>query len=138
MMKLVSVILLHLLAMLALSPPRVHAIKEYKAAIFEHKPYYLHDGSIPSRKKALRIMRTNTAVYRVQARAASQRGAQVIVFPEDGIYGIFHTRDEIQHYLEPIPHVPKQGEPLIPCTVRRYHRTRKFFKSSAVWPRIIR
>ena len=116
MMKLVSVILLHLLAMLALSPPRVHAIKEYKAAIFEHKPYYLHDGSIPSRKKALRIMRTNTAVYREQARAASQRGAQVIVFPEDGIYGIFYERNEILHYLEPIPNVAIPGTPLIPCT----------------------
>lgn len=88
--------------------------KEYKAAAFEHQPYFEIHVKPPSRKEALGIMRRNTAVYSEQARDANQKGAQIIVFPEDGIYGIHHSRDTIKPYLEPIPKVSNVSS-IIPC-----------------------
>lgn len=93
---------------------KILAVKEYKAAAFEHEPYFIPSILPPSRQEALRIMKVNAAVYSKQASAASNQGAQIIVFPEDGLYGIGHSRDGIQPYLEPIPEV--SGEPWVPCT----------------------
>lgn len=116
MANLTSLFFVLFFCLLGLTLPPVLATKEYKAAAFEHEPYFVHDGSIPSRQKALRIMQTNTGVYREKVHAARQQGAQIIVFPEDGIYGPGYSRDEIQHFLEPIPDVSKSSKPLIPCT----------------------
>lgn len=88
--------------------------REYKAAAFEHQPHFVLEIKPPSREEALRIMRQNTAVYLEQAKAASKHGAQIIVFPEDGIYGFGKTRDIIEPYLEPIPEV-SNATSIIPC-----------------------
>ncbi|XP_028401466.1 pantetheinase-like [Dendronephthya gigantea] len=88
--------------------------KEYKAAAFEHQPYFETHIKPPSRAEALVIMRRNTAVYSEQAREAFKQGAQIIVFPEDGIYGIDHRRDTIKPYLEPIPEVSNVSS-INPC-----------------------
>lgn len=48
---------------------------------------------------------------------AHEADASIIVFPEDGLYGISgdRTREEIYPYLERIPEV-KNGDPIIiPC-----------------------
>ena len=94
--------------------------KEYIAAAFEHHPYFILNPEPFSRGEALRIMRRNTAVYSEQARAARKQGAQIIVFPEDGIYGFFHTRETIKPYLEPIPDV-SNATTIIPCTDPKPH-----------------
>lgn len=89
--------------------------QEYIAAAFEHHPYFVMNIKPPTREEALQIMRKNTAVYREQAKAARMHGAQIIVFPEDGIYGIHHSRETIKPYLETIP-VVSNNISIIPCT----------------------
>ena len=87
--------------------------KEYKAAAFEHRPYFVNSPTPPTRQEALQIMKRNTATYSEQATRAHKDGAQIIVFPEDGIYGLQHTRETIKPYLETIPQVT--NVPIIPC-----------------------
>lgn len=43
------------------------------------------------------------------------QGAQIIVYPEDGLYGYLFNRVTIKPYLEPIPD-PWQVLPWVPCT----------------------
>ena len=88
---------------------------EYKAAAFEHNPYFVLNPIPLTREEALQVMRRNTAVYSKQARAAQEQEVQIIVFPEDGIYGFNHSRETIKPYLEPIPKV-SDATYTIPCT----------------------
>ncbi|KAI8496219.1 hypothetical protein Bbelb_260600 [Branchiostoma belcheri] len=55
------------------------------------------------RNSALELMKKNLKVFEDQARLASKQGAQIIVFPEDGIYGMGYTRQSIFPFLEEIP-----------------------------------
>ncbi len=44
-------------------------------------------------------------------------GAQIVVFPEDGILGIeYTTRESIFPYLEQIPKISESNNPVNPCT----------------------
>ncbi|XP_019118202.2 biotinidase [Larimichthys crocea] len=59
-------------------------------------------------------MKRNLDIYEEQAARAAQQGAQILVFPEDGIYGFNFTRSSIYSYLETIP--DPQQESWNPCT----------------------
>ncbi|XP_061667800.1 biotinidase isoform X2 [Syngnathoides biaculeatus] len=48
-------------------------------------------------------MRKNLAVYEEQAALAARQGAQIVVFPEDGLHGFNFSRASISGYLETIP-----------------------------------
>lgn len=91
-----------------------NSVTGYKAAAFEHYPFFVVDPHPLTRNEALSVMRKNVAVYREQARMAVEQGAQIIVFPEDGIYGFSHSRATIKPYLEPIPN-PSEKMFINPC-----------------------
>ncbi|XP_066263395.1 pantetheinase-like [Branchiostoma lanceolatum] len=76
----------------------------YVAAVYEHETYLLQGTHrVLNRSSALELMKKNLQVFEDQARAASKQGAQIIVFPEDGIYGMAYTRHSIFPFLEDIP-----------------------------------
>ncbi|XP_067861976.1 biotinidase [Heptranchias perlo] len=82
----------------------VDALDVYTAAVYEHKAVLNPRPEIPpTRQAALRHMRENLDTYREQVNRASDLGAKIIVFPEDGLYGFDFNRDSILPYLEPIP-----------------------------------
>ncbi|KAI8497906.1 Biotinidase [Branchiostoma belcheri] len=75
----------------------------FVAAVYEHAVTWTSDpGQPPTRQEALDFMKPNLDVYQVQTREAKRQGADIIVFPEDGIYG-FQSRDDLYPYLETIP-----------------------------------
>ncbi|XP_071111871.1 pantetheinase-like [Haliotis cracherodii] len=77
----------------------------YKAAVYEHA-VHIPWGCLlvpVSRGEAVRQMMKNIQVYKTQAAAASREGADIIVFPEDGIYGMIFNRNTIKPFLEEIP-----------------------------------
>ncbi|XP_064611046.1 pantetheinase-like [Liolophura sinensis] len=84
----------------------------FKAAVYEHAvvlpllPFY-------SRQAALKAMWTNLDIYEDQVASASLQGADIIVFPEDGVYGMVMTRRKIEPFLEYIP--DPQKETWNPC-----------------------
>jgi predicted amidohydrolase len=81
----------------------------YKAAVVE----FSIDQFTPNARERQTV---NLNGFRDSAMRAQSQGAQIIVFPEDGINGaIFNSRDAILPYLEEIPELP-QPEPTIPCT----------------------
>lgn len=87
----------------------------YVAAVYEHSVILNPEPRVPtSRAAALRHMRKNLDVYEEQAAHAARQGAQILVFPEDGIQGFNFTRSSISSYLETIPD-PRQ-ESWNPCT----------------------
>ncbi|XP_012934897.1 pantetheinase [Aplysia californica] len=80
------------------------ASKTYRAAVYEHDVIVPAKTNTPvTRREALENMQKNLDVYKVQAEAANEKGAQILVFPEDGLYGYEFTRDTIYPYLEAIP-----------------------------------
>ncbi|XP_037120549.1 biotinidase [Syngnathus acus] len=87
----------------------------YVAAVYEHRVIFNPDPHTPlSRLDALHHMRKNLAVYEEQAALAARQGAQIIVFPEDGLQGFNFSRSSISSYLETIP--DPQEETWNPCT----------------------
>lgn len=81
----------------------------YVAAVVEHVPVMAMSPGV-TRQEAQLIMQENLDRYeqhilRAQLTALEQgRPLQLIVFPEDGLYGAaFYTRKSIQPYLEYIP-----------------------------------
>lgn len=95
----------------------------YIAAVYEHKVILNPDPHFSvSRRDALRHMSRNLDVYEEQAARAAQQGAQILVFPEDGIHGFNYTRSSISGYLETVP--DPQKESWNPCTEpARYSNT---------------
>uniref|UniRef100_A0A3Q0SUM6 Biotinidase n=1 Tax=Amphilophus citrinellus TaxID=61819 RepID=A0A3Q0SUM6_AMPCI len=95
----------------------------YIAAVYEHKIILNPDPRVPvSRLKALQHMQKNLDIYEEQAARAAQQGAQILVFPEDGIHGYNFTRSSIAGYLETIP--DPQQESWNPCMEPgRYNNT---------------
>ncbi|XP_054462057.1 biotinidase isoform X2 [Anoplopoma fimbria] len=59
-------------------------------------------------------MQRNLDVYEQQAARAAQQGAQILVFPEDGLQGFNFSRSSISGYLETVP--DPQQESWNPCT----------------------
>ncbi|MED6235058.1 hypothetical protein ATANTOWER_014339 [Ataeniobius toweri] len=99
------------------------AVDSYVAAVYEHRVILNPDPRVPvSRRDALIHMQKNLDIYEEQAARAALQGAQILVFPEDGIHGFNFTRSSISGYLETIPD-PEQ-ESWNPCTEPgRYNNT---------------
>ncbi|XP_042363156.1 biotinidase [Plectropomus leopardus] len=87
----------------------------YVAAVYEHNLILNPEPRVPlSRLAALQHMQKNLDIYEEQAARAAQQGAQILVFPEDGIQGFNFSRSSISGYLETIP--DPQHESWNPCT----------------------
>lgn len=91
----------------------------FKAAVYAHVVYIPVDPFVVSRAKAVENMEINLNVYRAQAENARQQNVNIVVFPEDGIYGMSFSRDTIYPYLEQIP--DPQTETWNPCTDPQRH-----------------
>ncbi|XP_044026936.1 biotinidase-like [Siniperca chuatsi] len=87
----------------------------YVAAVYEHNLILNPEPRVPlSRPAALQHMQKNLDIYEEQAARAAQQGAQILVFPEDGLQGFNFSRSSISGYLETIP--DPQQESWNPCT----------------------
>lgn len=92
--------------------------ESYVASVVEHVPVMATSPGV-TREEAQLVMQENLDRYeehivRAQLTALAQgRPLQLIVFPEDGLYGAaFYSRKSIQPYLEPIPEpVPLSSGP---------------------------
>ncbi|XP_044306616.1 biotinidase isoform X2 [Varanus komodoensis] len=82
-----------------------HRDRHYVAAVYEH-PVILNPNptAITDRQTALQLMNRNLDIYEEQVIAAVKQGAQIIIFPEDGIQGFNFTRTSIYPYLDFIPY----------------------------------
>lgn len=96
-------------------PTEAVADSSYIAAVYEHSVILNPNPHVSlSRRDALRHMQRNLDVYEEQAARAAEQGAQILVFPEDGIHGFNYTRSSISGYLETVP--DPQKESWNPCT----------------------
>ncbi|XP_071357273.1 biotinidase-like isoform X1 [Trachinotus anak] len=87
----------------------------YVAAVYEHRIILEPESHVPlSRPAALKHMQKNLDIYEEQAALAAQQGAQILVFPEDGLHGFTFNRTTISGYLQTIP--DPQQESWNPCT----------------------
>ncbi|XP_072227088.1 biotinidase [Leuresthes tenuis] len=104
----------------------------YVAAVYEHKVILNPEPRVPlSRRDALQHMQKNLDIYEEQAALAAQQGAQILVFPEDGIHGFNYTRSSISGYLETIP--DPQEERWNPCAEPdRYSNTEVLQRLSCI------
>ncbi|KAM9416227.1 biotinidase-like isoform 1-T1 [Salvelinus alpinus] len=94
--------------------------QSYVAAVYEHRIILNPEPHVPlSRTAALKHMMSNLDVYEEQAARAAEQGAQIIVFPEDGLQGFNFSRLSISGYLETIP--DPQSEDWNPCTQTDRH-----------------
>ncbi|ESO86941.1 hypothetical protein LOTGIDRAFT_128172 [Lottia gigantea] len=75
----------------------------YRAAVYEHAVIMPVNIRTVSRSQALVNMKKNLDIYEEQVRRAAGENVDIIVFPEDGIYGVNFNRDTIKPYLEDIP-----------------------------------
>lgn len=85
----------------------------YRAAVYAHKPFLFPNNQL-SRREAVDNMMTNVNIYKLQAQTAAKQGADIIVYPENGLYGPVMDRDVLRPYLEPIPD-PTDSRPWVPC-----------------------
>ncbi|NXK84585.1 BTD Biotinidase, partial [Amazona guildingii] len=77
----------------------------YIAAVYEHESILSpNPTALVDRQSALELMGRNLDIYEQQAVAAARQGAQIIVFPEDGIHGFNFTRSSIYPYLDFVMH----------------------------------
>ncbi|NWX40280.1 BTD Biotinidase, partial [Steatornis caripensis] len=77
----------------------------YVAAVYEHESILSpNPTALLDRQSALELMGRNLDIYEQQVVAAARQGAQIIVFPEDGIHGFNYTRSSIYPYLDFILH----------------------------------
>ncbi|XP_074468917.1 biotinidase-like [Sebastes fasciatus] len=87
----------------------------YVAAVYEHNLILNPDPRVPlSRLAALQHMQKNLDIYEEQTARAAEQGAQILVFPEDGLQGFNFSRLSISGYLETVP--DPQQESWNPCT----------------------
>lgn len=90
---------------------------DYTAAVYEHVTFFVIENKTEiSRPGALEIMKKNLAVFQTKAVLAKSKGAEIIVFPEDGLYGFDYTREQIFPFLEIIPNPSQLKESWNPCT----------------------
>ena len=87
----------------------------YTASVYEHATFLAVDNKTQTRRGALEIMRKNLAVYQMKAKEASSKGAEIIVFPEDGLYGFLPSREGILPFLETIPNPSDLRQSWNPC-----------------------
>ncbi|XP_042319095.1 pantetheinase-like [Sceloporus undulatus] len=80
------------------------ALDTYIAAVYEHAVILSGDTpELVTPEDALKLMNKNLDILEEAIKTAAEQGAQIIVTPEDGIYGWVFTRDTIYPYLEDIP-----------------------------------
>uniref|UniRef100_A0A4W2HNJ6 Biotinidase n=1 Tax=Bos indicus x Bos taurus TaxID=30522 RepID=A0A4W2HNJ6_BOBOX len=85
-------------------PAEPHQASRYVAAVYEHQSFLSPDPlALTSREQALELMHRNLDVYEQQVTTAARKGAQIIVFPEDGIHGFNFTRTSIYPFLDFMP-----------------------------------
>ncbi|XP_078505350.1 pantetheinase [Lissotriton helveticus] len=76
----------------------------YIAAVYEHAVVLPDATETPvTPSEALKVMNKNIDVLEKAVKAAAEKGARIIVTPEDGIYGWHFTRATLLPYLEDIP-----------------------------------
>ncbi|XP_033493846.2 biotinidase-like [Epinephelus lanceolatus] len=109
--------------MLAVGQTKPIMDSSYVAAVYEHNVILNPESHVTvSRQAALQHMQKNLDIYEKQAARAAQQGAQILVFPEEGIRGFEFSRSSISGYLETIP--DPQQESWNPCTEPgRYNNT---------------
>lgn len=79
-------------------------ISFFRAAVYEHAVILPMERELPvKRSTALGNMMKNMEIYSQQAQVASQQKVDILVFPEDGIYGYELSRQAMEPYLEYIP-----------------------------------
>lgn len=104
----------------------------YRAAVLEYKPIVQELGRQLNKSEAQKIMLQNLEKFRFYTEQAASRGAKIIVFPEDGLYGAaFSTRNLIFPYLEEIPEF-HQNEKIIPCTDSKFNDRPVFQTASCI------
>ncbi|KAG8429755.1 hypothetical protein GDO86_019302 [Hymenochirus boettgeri] len=88
------------------------------AAVYEHA-VILPDNTLVTKEEALALMNRNLDVLENATIIAAKQKANIIVTPEDGVYGWMFTRETIFPYLEDIPDPDVNW---IPCSEpERYH-----------------
>lgn len=89
--------------------------KYYKAAVVEYQPFYT-EKILHSKEEAYQlVLLRNLRNYAKWTESARKRGADIIVFPENGLFG-FLNREMIKPYLEPLPEPTKiNGRYERPC-----------------------
>eukprot|EP01103_Thecamoeba_quadrilineata_P017476 TRINITY_DN621_c0_g1_i1.p1 TRINITY_DN621_c0_g1~~TRINITY_DN621_c0_g1_i1.p1 ORF type:complete len:502 (-),score=68.39 TRINITY_DN621_c0_g1_i1:29-1534(-) len=104
----------------------------YIAAALEHYP--IERPGPTTRLEAQKIMFENLDIYEKYIQIAVQQEAQIIVFPEYGLFGenYFETRDSIYPYLEQIPNPANATEPIIPCQNSTYDEQPVLQRSSCL------
>lgn len=105
--------MLALLVLLSMAKASI-ASTGYTAAVYEHATIFKQ--GVQTSSEALDIMKENIAVFQEKSRLAKEKGADIIVFPEDGLYGFFFTRDEMYLYLDDIPDPSSLVKSWNPCT----------------------
>ncbi|XP_004483695.1 pantetheine hydrolase VNN2 [Dasypus novemcinctus] len=98
---------------LALIILNVGALGTFKAAVYEHAVILPNQTlRVVSQEDALLLMNKNLDILEAEIKQAAQQGAQIIVTPEDALYGWTFTRETVFPYLEDIP---DPQENWIPC-----------------------
>ncbi|EDV27379.1 uncharacterized protein TRIADDRAFT_21249 [Trichoplax adhaerens] len=89
--------------------------KRYTAAVVEYEPFYT-DKIFHSKEEAFqKALLINLREFAKWTKLAAQRGANIIVFPENGLFG-FLNRDLVKPYLQHLPEPTKIGNQYeIPC-----------------------
>ncbi|XP_071180071.1 pantetheinase-like [Mytilus edulis] len=79
-------------------------LNTFKGAVYEHHVIMPENTEAwVNRSFALENMMKNIYVYQKQAIKAGKEGVDILVFPEDGIYGNIFNRKSVESYLEYIP-----------------------------------
>ncbi|KAF6116947.1 vanin 2 [Phyllostomus discolor] len=91
-------------AVFALVALHVSALDTFIAAVYEHAVILPEKTETPvSQDNALLLMNKNIDILEKAIKQAAQQGAEIIVTPEDALYGWSFTRETIFPYLEDIP-----------------------------------
>lgn len=82
----------------------VGALDTFIAAVYEHAVILPKTTVTPvSQDDALLLMNKNIDILEREIKQAAKQGAQIIVTPEDALYGWTFTRETIFPYLEDVP-----------------------------------
>jgi len=104
----------------------------YIAAVVEHVPV-VDNGLNASREQAIKLMNLNMDIYENHIIKASRQGAQIIVFPEYGLYGShFFSRDSILPYLEELPDTTEMNQMIVPCNHSSFQSSPIFQRTSCL------
>ncbi|XP_076460200.1 vascular non-inflammatory molecule 3-like [Babylonia areolata] len=87
----------------------------FTAAVYAHRPIIPPPVKV-LRDVAIKNMMKNIDIYRQQAKLAKSKGAHIVVYPENGLYGYRLSRDAIRPYLEPVPEPQDSSHPTVPCS----------------------